>query len=189
MPRTPDERLRVFDRHVLDLLTESVARSSFSVSWKPDGVTTDEPGREALRSWLIAVRGLDAPKDDTYLPTIMGDLDALAGADVTRQRVGVLRERYRRAAVRTPATVTGPDGPMDGRACFEMLAYTDHLHRDADREAMRAALPPFIWEMVRFIGYDYAGELGEIATWLQAAGREDPATAHLFEPFPSDGAD
>ena len=73
---------------------------------------------------------------------------------------------------------------MSPRDCFEDLAYTDHLHHDANRAARRDAMPPFMWEMVRFIGWDYGGELADIATWVQAAGREDPATAHLFAPLP-----
>ncbi len=97
--RTRDQRLQLFDRYVADLLTESAAQGSWQVTWEVTGVTTKEPGRESIRSWLLAVRGLDAPKDDTYLPTIMDDLDAMSASEITRQRVAVLRQRYEEAGV------------------------------------------------------------------------------------------
>jgi len=187
MTRTRAERLRLFDRHVLDLIGESGSRGAWSVSWNDEtGVSTDEPGRESLRSWLMSVRLVDDPKSDVYLPAIMDDIDTLAGQAVTHERIAILRERRDRADVSRLGTVRGPDGPMTPRQCFEDLAYTDHFHYDAAREARRRAMPPFVWEMVRFIGWDYAGELAEIATWVQAAGREDPSTAEYFEPMHDD---
>jgi hypothetical protein len=132
----------------------------------------------------MTVRLLDDPNSDVYLPRIMDDIDALADSPVTHQRIAILRQRRERANFPRLGEVHGPDGPMTARHCFEDLAYTDHFHYDAQREARRAAMPPFLWEMVRFIGWDYAGELAEIATWVQAAGREDVATGRYFAPLP-----
>jgi hypothetical protein len=132
----------------------------------------------------MSVRLLDDPKSDVYLQTIMDDIDSLAGHEVTHERISFLRERRGRADVSRLGAVRGPEGPMTPRQCFEDLAYTDHFHYDAAREARRGAMPRFIWEMVRFIGWDYAGELAEIATWVQAAGREDATTAEYFQPLP-----
>lgn len=189
MARSAVQRLRLFDRHVLDLIAESGSHGSWSLSWNDEsGVSTNEPGRESLRSWLMSVRLVDDPKSDVYLQTIMDDIDALAGQEVTHERIAILRDRRARADVPRLGTVRGPNGPMTPRQCFEDLAYTDHFHYDASREERRRAMPAFVWEMVRFIGWDYAGELAEIATWVQAAGREDAATAEYFEPVP-DGAD
>jgi len=184
--RTREERLRLFDRHINDLIDEPGSHATWSVKWKPEGVSTEEPGRQSFRSWLISVRLLDDPKADVNLPKIMDDIEALAGAEVTHQRVAVLRQRRARANTSPIGIVIGPDGPMTARDCFEDLAYTEHFHYDAEREARRMAMPPFIWEMVRLNGWDYASELADIATWVQAAGREDPATAYLFAPLPGD---
>jgi hypothetical protein len=134
----------------------------------------------------MSVRLFDDPKSDVYLRTIMDDIDALAGEEVTHERIRILRARRDRADVSRLGIVTGPDGPMAPRQCFEDLAYTDHFHYDAAREARRRAMPDFIWEMVRFIGWDYAGELADISTWVQAAGREDSTTAEYFERLPDD---
>lgn len=187
MTRTSEDRLRLFDKHVATLIGETGSHATWSVSWHQEGgVSTTEPGRESLRSWLMTVRLLDDPKADVYLQTIMADIDALAEFDVTHQRIAILRERRERANVSRLGEVHGPDGPMTPRQCFEDLAYTDHFHYDVQRESRRAAMPPFLWEMVRFIGWDYAGELAEIATWVQAAGREDVATGPCFAPLPDD---
>jgi hypothetical protein len=181
MARTREDRLRLFDRHVTDLLTETGAHSTWTVSWNVEhGASTSGPSREALRSWLMAVRLLDDPKSDTDLSRIMADIEAMAQAAITADRLAALHERREQANVSRMGVVTGPDGPMTPRQCFEDLAYTDHFHHDHRREMRRAAMPPFIWEMVRFVGWDYAGELADIATWVQAAGREDPGTGHLF---------
>ena len=189
MARTRAQRLRLFDRHVLDLIAESGSRGTWAVSWNEEsGVATNEPGRESLRSWLMSVRLVDDPKSDVYLHTIMDDIDALAGQDVTHERIAILRERRERANFSRLGTVRGAEGPMTPRQCFEDLAYTDHFHYDAAREARRRDMPPFLWEMVRFIGWDYAGELAEIATWVQAAGREDVTTAEYFEPMTDEAA-
>jgi hypothetical protein len=188
MPRTPELRLRLFDRHVNELINESGSRATWTISWDRDrGTSSQPPDRESLRSWLLAVRGLDAPRDDTYLPTVMDDLDALASDDLTRQRVGEQRaQRDRVQAISPLGTITGPLAAMTPSECFKMLAYTDHLHHEADREAKRAEMPPHIWDMVQVVGWAYASDLADIATWLQAAGRQDPATAHLFEQTPPD---
>jgi hypothetical protein len=134
----------------------------------------------------MSVRLVDDPKSDVYLQTIMDDIDAMAGQAVTHERIAILRERRARADVSRLGTVRGPSGPMTPRQCFEDLAYTDHFHYDASRAERRSAMPPFVWEMVRFIGWDYAGELAEIATWVQAAGREDVGTAEYFDPMPDE---
>ena len=128
----------------------------------------------------MSVRLLDDPKSDVYLETIIDDIESLATTDVTSERLAVLRERRDRASVSRLGTITGPDGAMTPRQCFEDLAYTDHFHYDSERESRRAAMPPFLWEMVRVIGWEYANELAEIATWVQAAGREDETTSGLF---------
>ena len=190
MGRTKAERLQLFDRHVAALIAESGSRATWSVTWhRQDGVSTAEPARESLRSWLMAVRLVDDPKSDVYLATIMDDIDALAEQDVTHQRIEILRQRRERANVSRLGVVRGPDGPMTPRQCFEDLAYTDHFHYDAQREARRSSMPPFLWEVVRFMGWDYAGELAEIATWVQAAGREDAATTRYFEPLRNEAED
>lgn len=169
----------------MELIAEVGPRMTWSVSWDVDrGVSTDEPGRQALRSWLMSVRLLDDPRSDVELGSVMDTIESLASAAVTHERLAILRARRQRADVSRLGVVTGPDGPMTPRACFEDLAYTDHFHYDAGRAARRAVMPPFIWEMVRFTGWDYAGELADIATWVQAAGREDPATTSLFVPIP-----
>jgi hypothetical protein len=131
----------------------------------------------------MSVRLVDDPKSDVYLATIMHDIDTLAEQDVTHERIAILRQRRERANVSRLGVVRGPDGPMTPRQCFEDLAYTDHFHYDEEREARRSTMPAFLWEVVRFTGWDYAGELAEIATWVQAAGREDTATAGYFEPL------
>jgi hypothetical protein len=187
MTRSRADRLRLFDRHVAALIAESGSHATWSVSWLQEGgVSTTEPGRESLRSWLMSVRLVDDPNSDVYLNTIMDDIDTIAELDVTHERIRILRQRRERANLSRLGVVRGPDGPMTPRQCFEDLAYTDHFHYDIQREARRAALPPFVWEMVRFIGWDYAGELAEIATWVQAAGREDAATARYFGPLPGE---
>jgi hypothetical protein len=134
----------------------------------------------------MSVRLVDDPKSDVYLQTIMDDIEALAGQQVTKERIAILRERRERADIPRLGTILGPNGPMTPRQCFEDLAYTDHFHYDPGREERRRATPPLMWEMVRFTGWDYAGELAEIATWVQAAGREDAATAEYFAPIPDD---
>jgi len=134
----------------------------------------------------MSVRLLDDLKSDVYLDRIMNDIDALAGLAVTHQRIAILRQRREQANVSRLGQVHGPDGPMTPRQCFDDLAYTDHFHYDLQREERRAAMPPFLWEMVRFIGWDYAGELAEIATWVQAAGREDTGTARYFALLPDE---
>ena len=75
-----------------------------------------------------------------------------------------------RANLSRLGVVNGAYGPMTPRQCFEDLAYTDHFHYDIERESRRAALPPFLWEMVQFIGWDYASELAEIATLGSGGG-------------------
>lgn len=187
MTRTSADRLRLFDKHVATLIGETGSHATWSVSWHQEvGVSTTEPGRESLRSWLMTVRLLDDPKSDVYLAKIMTDIDSLAESDVTHQRIAILRQRRERATVSRLGEVHGPDGTMTPRQCFDDLAYTDHFHYDVHREARRAAMPPFLWEMVRFIGWDYASELAEIATWVQAAGREDVATGQYFATLPDD---
>lgn len=64
MPRTRDQRLRLFDRHVTSLIAESGSHATWGVTWEAEGVTMTESGRESLRSWLLAVRALDAPSED-----------------------------------------------------------------------------------------------------------------------------
>ncbi len=190
MKRTEADRLRLFDRHVAALIAETGSHTSWSVSWhEQGGVSTTEPGRESLRSWLMSVRLLDDPKSDVHLDTIMNEIDSGAELDITRERIKILRQRRERANLSRLGVVNGPYGPMTPRQCFEDLAYTDHFHYDIERESRRAALPPFLWEMVQFIGWDYASELAEIATWVQAAGREDTATARYFAAPPDEDAD
>jgi hypothetical protein len=185
--RTRDQRLQLFDHHVMGLIAESGSHTSWQLRWNvTEGASTKEHGRESLRSWLMAVRPLDDPRADVNLATIMEDIDAAATDEVTHERIAVLRQRREAANVSPLGVITGPDGPMTPRQCFEDLAYTDHFHYDADREARRAEMPPFLWEMVRFIGWHYASELAEIATWVQAAGREEPATSALFAAWPDE---
>jgi hypothetical protein len=182
--RTVDERLRLFDQHVKELVEESGSHAAWTVSWTPAGTTTDEPHRESLRSWLLSVRALDNRRDDLYLPSIIKDIESLTESDVTRRRLADLRARHAAAQTSRLGTITGPNGNMTPRDCFDDLAYTEHLHRDAERERRRAEMPPFLWQMVRMMGWDYGAELAEIATWVQAAGREDPTTGPLFAPLP-----
>ena len=142
MARSPAQRLRLFDRRVLDLFAESGSRGSWCVSWNDEsGVSTSEPGRESLRSWIMSVRLVEHPKTDVYLQTIMDDIDALAGQAVTHERIAILRERRARADVSRLETFRGPNGPMTPRQCFEDLAYTDHFHYDASRESAGVPCP------------------------------------------------
>jgi hypothetical protein len=38
--------------------------------------------------------------------------------------------------------------------------------------------------LLQVVGWAYAADLANIATWVQAARRQDPSTARLFEPLP-----
>lgn len=182
MARSVAERLRTFDRHVTELIGESVSRTTWEVHWTPRGITTVEPHREAFRSWLVAVRNLDAPSEDTYLPRIMDDIRTSTRVAVTRERIDALRVQYDDLQRTHLGEIAGV-GEITARQCFEDLAYTEHLHRDADRARRRAAVAPLSWELMRLMGFDYGRVIGEIASWVQATGREDPDLGDLFAPL------
>jgi hypothetical protein len=99
MQRASDDRLRTFDTHVTDLLTESGGRGTWSVQHEliAGTVETVEPHREALRSWLMAVRLLDAPREDIYLPDVLDLLEAMPIRDSTREMVGAIRQQWQDA--------------------------------------------------------------------------------------------
>jgi hypothetical protein len=187
MQRASDDRLRTFDTHVTDLLTESGGRGTWSVQHEliAGTVETVEPHREALRSWLMAVRLLDAPREDIYLPDVLDLLEAMPIRDSTREMVGAIRQQWQDAQT-TLAFIALEDtqGPITPRDAFELLAYVHHLHRDPLKQARMAAMPPGFREVVRQQGAAYAAAIAELAVYLRSIARDDPATSHLFVPAP-----
>jgi hypothetical protein len=179
--RTPEERLRLFDRHVTELLGESAGRVRWSTTYDLVAGTmeTTEPDREPLRSWLIAVRGLDAPGDDTYLPSVMDTIEGFPLMDKTRRVVVRLRQVRHHAQTTLGVVLEDSEGILSPRHCFELLAYVDHLHRNAVKEARLHAMDLAFRQMVRQEGVMYGDTLSRVAVF-----RDDPATTHLFEPAP-----
>lgn len=185
--RSREERLRLFDVHVRDLLTESAAQANWSVrvDLMAGTVETDEPHREALRSYLVAIRILDAPKEDLFLPRLMDDLEAMPIANATREMVTLCRRRWTEAQSTLGVVIEDVQGQITPRVAFELLAYTHHLHRNAANEARVQTMPPEFWQFVRQEGITYAGTIAKIAVYLRSIARDDAASSHLFEPASS----
>lgn len=148
-------------------------------------VETDEPHREALRSYLVAIRILDAPKEDLFLPRVMDDLEAMPIAIATREMVAICRRSWTEAQHTLGVVIEDGQGQITPRMAFELLAYTHHLHRDAAKEARVRALPVEMWQFVRQEGITYASTIAKIAVYLRSIARDDTASSHLFEPASS----
>jgi hypothetical protein len=129
----------------------------------------------------MAVRAFDTPKEpDLFLPNVFEDIRSFRLEEMTRYWVEVQQALYDRAQVNLVGVVTVNGETLTPRQCFEMLAYTDHLHFDADREAQARTMGPVIWELVRMHGALYSGSIANVAIVLRSLARDDPATAHLF---------
>src|SRR5688572_18927611 len=125
MKRRPDDRLRTFDVHVTELLSESAGNGTWSVHQDlvAGTVETIEPHREALRSWLVAVRLLDARGDEMYLPGIMDLLESMPITDNTRDVIGVIRRHWQGLQEGLDGIVLEDSrGPIKPRQAFELLA-------------------------------------------------------------------
>lgn len=187
MKRSPDDRLRTFDVHVTDLLSESGGTGTWSVNQDllAGTVETVEPHREPLRSWLVAVRLLDARGDEMYLPGIMDLLDSLPINDNTREVIGVIRRHWLELQEGLDGIVLEDSrGAIKPRQAFELLAYAHHLHRNPAKEARVRNMPAPFWELVRQQGAAYASALAELAVYVRSVARDDPATGDLFKPAP-----
>lgn len=183
--RTIEERLRLFDQHVTDLLSESGGQVGWGVHFDAftGQATSTGPGRESLRSFLMAVRLLDSPNEsDLHLPKVMDAVESFSITDERRQLVGMLREQYNEASVANHVSLGDLDGPITPRDSFELVAYSEHFHRNADYEARIKAMPSPVWQIVRFQAHFYAVQLSDIAMMLRSIARDDPATTHLFAP-------
>jgi len=187
MKRTPEDRLRTFDTHVTELLTESAGHGTWSVTHHlpANTVETVEPPREPLRSWLMAVRLLDAKSDEFYLPDLMDILDAMPIRDKTREVIAVIRRHWTDAQAGLDGIVLeDSQGPITPKDAFELLAYVHHIHRNAAKEARAKAMPPPFWEVVRQQGAAYGGAIAELAVMLRSVARDDPETSRFFAPPP-----
>lgn len=185
--RSTEERLRLFDAHVTDLLTESGGRVGWSVHVDVVNgrATSTGPGREALRSFMLAVRLLDTPKEpDLYLPNIMNGVSAYPITDERRELIEVLRERHGEASASGHISLVDSTGAITPRDAFELVAYSEHIHRNPDYEARAKAMPNEFWQMVRQQAHSYAVNISDIAVYVRSIARDDPATTHLFAPAP-----
>jgi hypothetical protein len=188
MKRRPDDRLRTFDVHVTELLSESGGTGTWSVHHDlvAGTVDTNEPHRESLRSWLVAVRLLDARGDDMYLPGIIDLLELMPINANTRDVIGLIRRHWEELQEGLDGIVLEDSrGPIKPRQAFELLAYAHHLHRNAAKEARVRSMPPAFWELVRQQGAAYASAVSELAVYVRSVARDDPATRHLFKPAPA----
>jgi hypothetical protein len=183
--RTTDERLQLFDRHVRELVTESASLSTPTIvmdfkEWKFGGTT---PEREALRSYILAVRNLDSERfeRDLFLPNVMTDFESFALTLWATAWMQPLRDEYTWINTHADAFHAGR-GWLTLRDQFELLAYADHIHRNADLEDTLKAMLPFVRRMTLDRGHNYALRITNLAVKLQAIGRVDPALQHLFEP-------
>lgn len=185
--RTVEERLRLFDEHVTDTLSESGGHVGWHVHIDvvKGEVTSTGPGREALRSYFLAVRLLDTPNEpDLYLPNVMDDVESYKITDERRELIEFLRERHRDASVKGDISLEDLSGPITPRDCFELVAYSIHLHRNPDFEARAKAMPKELWAMVEQLARFYAVNISDTAMYLRSIARDDPATTHLFAPAP-----
>jgi hypothetical protein len=177
--RTRDGRLRLFDRAVTALRAESGGNFSWTVTDEGKPV---RPPRADFRSFLMAVRPFDAPKEDVYLPTILADVRSFAIEGETKHWIDIQEAIYLGARDRVFGTITLNGEVISGRMCFEQLAYTEHLHYDAENEARQQAADPLAWEFVLMSGALYAGVVANAAIVLRSLARDDPASGHLFAP-------
>jgi hypothetical protein len=181
--RTRLGRLTVFDRAVTALRTESAGNSTWSVqAGQGDDLSMQEPPREARRSFLMAVRAFDSPDEDVYLKTIFKDVESFELGQKTQRWVGIQRAAYESAKVNVAADVSLNGKRITPRECFEMLAYTEDLHFDAENEIRQRSMDPFIWQLVRMFGSAYVSVIANAAIVLRSLARDDPATARWFVP-------
>lgn len=184
--RSSDDTLRLLDTHVTELLTESAANAGWSLTVaevdNATRVTTEEPHRESLRSYLMALRLLDALRDDLYLPNVMDHIEAYPVGDDTLGHVQRIRVEWTQAQTYMGLTLKVAGVPVTPRDAFELLAYVEHLHRSAALEAKAKAMDPIVWQMVRQQGMRYAALIAGLAVYLRHVARDDPATTHLFNP-------
>ena len=138
--------------------------------------------REPFRSFLMAVRNFDAPREDIYLGTVLDDIESFALDDATRWWGSVQRKLWEEARKRLLVDVKVNGELVTPRTCFEMLVYTEDMHFDADRAAYQQAVGPLVWEFVIMHGSLYASSVANIAIVLRALARDDPASAYLFVP-------
>jgi hypothetical protein len=186
MRRSGEDRLRLFDTHVSELLSESAGTAEWSVKFDLVAGTAEtvEPHREAFRSWLMAVRILDAPREDIYLPAVMDLLEGQPICDETRELVGMIRGHWTNAQTSLGVQMIDGEGTITSREAFELVVYAQHLHRDPIKEARVNAMDPAFWILVRHEGVAYGGVIADLSVFLRSVGREDPATSHLFAPAP-----
>jgi len=180
--RTPGGRLHAFDQAVTSLKTESASSGEWAIVLGENGVTTQEPHREALRSYLMAVRALDTPSEpDLFIPKIIEVLLRHELQPDTVRWLGVMQKRYDDAQKDLlMGEITDSYGTFTPRECFEMLAYRNHLHYDIDREVRAQEMGEFLAEMARQQGSVYANVLTNLALYVRCLGRDDPATAYWF---------
>lgn len=173
--------MKTFDRAVTLLRTESGANFTWTIQIGGQD-SHQRPPREPFRSFLMAVRNFDAPKEDLYIGRVLDDIESFALEDATRWWVGVQRKLWEEAKERLLMDVRVNGQLVTPRMCFEMLVYTEDMHFDADREAYQQAVGPIVWEFVIMHGSLYASSVANVAIVLRALARDDPASAHLFVP-------
>jgi hypothetical protein len=188
MPRRNEtERLELFLNRVEWIALSPVmiagSMSKLTIKATKDGsatITLEQPEEHALRSLLLEVRKLDAPKEDLYLPEIieivrsrLTDPDDILLIDAWKASYDELQVNA--GPYKIPDPVTGQ--LLSGRDLFVLWVYGGLFHDDYDKQQKLEALGPFV-AIARMAADDYFSTLIDLANRVYCLVRE------VIIPFP-----
>lgn len=174
--RDENDRLKLLCRIVERVAKEPAWGQPFTVELRFEAggrfLTTREPGRADMRSLLMEVRKLDQP-GDVFLPDLFDILSRRVSGDTDRRALRRMRAIYDRLQATDDIRVDDGQGEISARTAFELWAYGEHLHDDADKEARMAAMPVEMATFVRQNAVRYMQRLVHMAAFMRAVIIED----------------
>ncbi|MEP6468887.1 MAG: hypothetical protein ABJC24_03875 [Chloroflexota bacterium] len=176
--RSDEDRLRLLDIVMDRIAAEPALQEPFSVKLTFEGnelsQEVSEPSRPNLRSLLMEVRKLDAPGDDVYLPELLDIIASRASEPAFQQGLKDARAHYDRMQASGDLVIRDDEGPMSPRQAFELWAYGEHLHDDAQKVQRIEKMHPMLRAYVRSAAVGYMDGLIRIAAYARRVVRNDP---------------
>jgi hypothetical protein len=133
------------------------------------GASLTGPGHEPMIALITALRPLDDPGEDAYLPRVWEVIERRGipdGFDAGLAEARADYQRYQNGPVMMHLPHPDDGHVMTGRELFELWAYGDVIHFDLDKEELFGRLRGPAQAMARHAAHDYLDMLAGQAAFL-----------------------